>query len=130
MRWGEFWSFSVLFDAKSNPSKRSLSEIHFLCRIFLSSSSISSKNQALTLNIDREPTRRSRASGTNPLKPPTGTTFGTFLQLSTPPLAVFGIPNFRDKYALVQCRYISCSLPNLKNGQLPAPYYFWHTKFS
>jgi hypothetical protein len=30
MPWGEFWSFSILFDAKSNPSKRSLSEIHFV----------------------------------------------------------------------------------------------------
>ncbi len=119
MPGGEFCGFSILFDAKSNPLKGSLSKFHFLCRISSSSSSIPSKNGALTIKIDHKPSQRSWAPGTNPLKTSKGTTFGTFLQPSIPPLAIFGIPNFRDKYALVHSRYISCSLSNLRIGQLP-----------
>ena len=57
----KFWDFSVLFDAKSNPSKTPLSEIHLLLSISLPSSSILRKNEALTPKIDRERNRRSKA---------------------------------------------------------------------
>ena len=94
----KFWDFSVLFDAKINPSQISLSEIDSLLSISLPSTSILRKNQALTPKIDRERNRRSKAPGTIPLEPPKCTTFGTFLRPSTPPLAILDMPKFCAKY--------------------------------
>ena len=101
-----FWDFTLLLDTKSIPSKKSLFEISFLCEIPFTSASICTKNELLTLWIDKDMKVWSMAPSANPLKLPICTTLGTFLWPSTPPYAILSASALHDQLSELHSRNI------------------------